>query len=732
MSANDALCDGVRILLNEATKFLRVRGLGVVREDGPDHVTFTYVDAFGATAYRTRLDGAPAGLRPRNATRELAEVPLDAGHAGLIETRLLHTGFAESTFWWNPQEQGRGQQVVPPELDVLRTVVQLVPDLDEPMTFLVALGDDAALTADHISGIERLARRVVEFVHRTPSLQEERNLSRRLEAVAKILPTLFRVLDVREIFDRISTIAKEVLRHDFATIGLFVDDLTTLQVYVQTSGGPYEVRSGPMPFPVVQTGDWLYRFVDDLTANPMERDSESVRGGGRSSIRVAIRLEDTILGALNFTSRDRAPYTATDLAVCRRIAEYVALALSHQRLAEEARLNEELRARAANLELVDELLATLSDSGDFHEVLARISPLARKVLPHDDLIEVPAPSASDREFDLIDDVNAVSTPVSREMSSRGFRSALQVPVRLDGRVVTVVAFVSRASANFKQQDVVIARRIADRIALSVSHERGQEAARRADEATARAARLESRVRALTDELDARTGVRRIVGESARWRQALTQATQVAATETTVLLLGESGSGKEVLARFLHRASPRSNGPFIALNCAALPEQLLEAELFGYERGAYTGATQSKPGQLELAAGGTLFLDEVGEMSPSAQAKFLRVLQEREFQRLGGTRVLRSDARIVAATNRDLPRNRQRPVPRGPLLSAERVCDSAAVPARPPRRHPPARRSVSRGDRPRPRPAAGRCVARGSQGAHGIRLARERPRAPQHS
>src|SRR6185295_15522314 len=108
-----------------------------------------------------------------------------------------------------------------------------------------------------------------------------------------------------------------------------------------------------------------------------------------------------------------------------------------------------------------------------------------------------------------------------------------------------------------------------------------------------------------------------------------------------------------VARFLHRGSPRTGGPFVALNCAALPEQLLEAELFGYERGAYTGAIQSKPGQLEQAAGGTLFLDEVGEMSPSAQAKFLRVLQEREFQRLGGTRVLRTDARVVAATNRDL-------------------------------------------------------------------------------
>jgi transcriptional regulator with GAF, ATPase, and Fis domain len=147
----------------------------------------------------------------------------------------------------------------------------------------------------------------------------------------------------------------------------------------------------------------------------------------------------------------------------------------------------------------------------------------------------------------------------------------------------------------------------------------------------------------------------VIGDSPAWRRVLTQATQVASTDTTVLLLGPSGAGKEVVARYLHRASSRRGAPFIALNCAALPEQLLEAELFGYERGAYTGATQSKPGQLELAAGGTLFLDEVGEMSPAAQAKFLRVLQEREFQRLGGTRTLRADVRIIAATNRDLPR-----------------------------------------------------------------------------
>jgi transcriptional regulator with PAS, ATPase and Fis domain len=161
------------------------------------------------------------------------------------------------------------------------------------------------------------------------------------------------------------------------------------------------------------------------------------------------------------------------------------------------------------------------------------------------------------------------------------------------------------------------------------------------------------VKSLSDELDARTGYARVVGRSPEWQAVLKAATQVASTDTTVLLTGESGTGKEVIARFIHRASTRQKGPFIALNCAALPEQLLESELFGYERGAFTGAHQAKAGQIELATGGVLFLDEVAEMSPSAQAKFLRVLQEREFQRLGGTRVLKANVRIVAATNRDL-------------------------------------------------------------------------------
>jgi len=161
---------------------------------------------------------------------------------------------------------------------------------------------------------------------------------------------------------------------------------------------------------------------------------------------------------------------------------------------------------------------------------------------------------------------------------------------------------------------------------------------------------ELRLDALIDEVRL-TG--RAVGQSPAWRAVLKSAIQVAATDTTTCLQGESGVGKEVVARVIHRASPRRCGPFVAINCAALPDQLLESELFGLERGAFTGAQQTKPGQIELAAGGVLFLDEVSDLTPVAQAKVLRVIQEREFRRLGGLRAIQTNVRMIAATNRDL-------------------------------------------------------------------------------
>jgi two-component system response regulator HydG len=166
-------------------------------------------------------------------------------------------------------------------------------------------------------------------------------------------------------------------------------------------------------------------------------------------------------------------------------------------------------------------------------------------------------------------------------------------------------------------------------------------------------RLLHEVSELRAERAARSAGEDMVAESPALRAAVDLAGRVAQTRSTVLVTGETGTGKEVIASLVHRLSPRAERPLVKVNCAALPETLLESELFGHERGAFTGADRQRVGRFEQASGGTLFLDEVGDMSPATQAKVLRVLQDQEFHRLGGTRILRTDARIVAATNRDL-------------------------------------------------------------------------------
>ena len=165
--------------------------------------------------------------------------------------------------------------------------------------------------------------------------------------------------------------------------------------------------------------------------------------------------------------------------------------------------------------------------------------------------------------------------------------------------------------------------------------------------------LENENLRLRHELEDRFRPENIIGNSGTMRDVYSQIHQVAGGDTTVLIRGESGTGKELVAHAIHYASPRSEGPFVKINCAALNENLLESELFGHEKGAFTGAIQSRKGRMEESDGGTLFLDEIGDFSPMTQVKLLRVLQERQFERVGSNQTLRTNARIIAATNRDL-------------------------------------------------------------------------------
>ncbi len=183
---------------------------------------------------------------------------------------------------------------------------------------------------------------------------------------------------------------------------------------------------------------------------------------------------------------------------------------------------------------------------------------------------------------------------------------------------------------------------------------------------------------LQEQIGANTGV---VGRSAAIRKLLDLVSRVAPRDTTVLITGESGTGKELIARALHYKSPRADRPFVAVNCAALSETLFESELFGHEKGAFTGAVSLKRGRFELAQGGTIFLDEVGELAPSLQAKLLRVLQQREFERVGGTQAHPLDIRIIAATNRDLQEDVQNGKFREDLFHRLNVVNLASPPLR---------------------------------------------------
>jgi DNA-binding NtrC family response regulator len=166
-------------------------------------------------------------------------------------------------------------------------------------------------------------------------------------------------------------------------------------------------------------------------------------------------------------------------------------------------------------------------------------------------------------------------------------------------------------------------------------------------------RMVAEYQLLKEELAERRGAPRIIGEDASLRQVIQQLHRAAATDTTVLLEGESGTGKELFARALHALGPRADGPFVAINCAAIPETLLETELFGHEKGAFTGAAARKPGRFEIAHRGTLFLDEIGDLPLGLQAKILRALEEKRFERVGGNASIHVDVRVVAATNRNL-------------------------------------------------------------------------------
>ncbi|MGH9460448.1 MAG: sigma 54-interacting transcriptional regulator [Vicinamibacteria bacterium] len=505
--------------------------------------------------------------------------------------------------------------------------------------------------------------------------------------LTEIAETASETLELQEVFNRVAAAVRRLIPFDHMGVVRILDGewavkhATTLDC--AEDGGncsepchltTWSPRLRPRPGPIAR--------IDDAQAEldpAFPGDADILKAGVRSTLWEPFRSNESFSGGVWLSAYRPYAFIDEHQEFLRSIAALLGSAVAHWKIWDAE------RRRRERLHRLEVALQTLSESLDVREVFERTADAVRYVLPHhllaltefDDRARTfrivayagesdsPAPTdpipltaeESERRvhheiyIDIPTDL-APSTERNRLLLATGMRSWLRVPVRLSGEVSGSLVFLHREPSQYDLADVEVAHCIADRIALALSHHQLAEEARIAAEACERAERLEATVETLARELDAH-GRRRVVGVSGSWKDVLRHIGRVASSETTVLISGESGTGKEVVARLVHEGSPREGKPFVAINCAALPEQLLESELFGHERGAFTGAIATKIGRLEQAAGGTLFLDEIVEMSPLVQAKFLRVLEEREFQRLGGSRTLRADVRVIAATNRDL-------------------------------------------------------------------------------
>lgn len=230
---------------------------------------------------------------------------------------------------------------------------------------------------------------------------------------------------------------------------------------------------------------------------------------------------------------------------------------------------------------------------------------------------------------------------------KGFKTQCHFPLVSRGRALGVLTLAFSTESAFHQAEVTFLEQVAAQIAIAIANTRAH------DQIAAVKEQLECERVYVEDEILAGAKFEELVGSSESLVQTLGQVARVAPTDSTVLVTGESGTGKELIARAIHKRSRRANRPFIRVNCAAIPQSLIASELFGHEKGAFTGAAERRLGRFELANGGTIFLDEIGDIPADMQVALLRVLQEREFERVGGGRTVPVDVRVVAATNRDL-------------------------------------------------------------------------------
>jgi len=499
----------------------------------------------------------------------------------------------------------------------------------------------------------------------TESIASHRDLGELLRDLAQRLPSIVP-------FDYINVVLHEPARH-------------VMKLWLLVASVPSTISPG-FEMPVEESpGGWVWTHQRPLTVNDVEQEQRFPKlmsvlqeNGVKSFCTVPLTTAQRRLGAMGFGSLQPKTYQDVDLKFMQQVAKQVAVAIDN------AFNSDQLARERDRQRLLLEVNNAVISHLELRELLKAISISLSRVVPHDlagfalfdqenqrltahaldfphnqDFVEtdgaIPMEGTPEgraftsRQTVLIRNLDTTEFPadIVKRAKAAGLKSGCAVPLVSHGRALGTLSVVSMQENAFSQDDAELLTQLGAQLAIAVENALAyKQIAQLKDKLTEEKLYLE-------EEIQTEYNFQEIVGESQVLRRVLKEVQTVAGTVSTVLILGETGSGKELIARALHNLSDRRERTFVKLNCAAIPTGLLESELFGHERGAFTGAIATKIGRFETADRGTLFLDEVGEIPLELQVKLLRVLQEQEFERLGSTRTMRVDVRVVAATNRDL-------------------------------------------------------------------------------
>jgi formate hydrogenlyase transcriptional activator len=526
---------------------------------------------------------------------------------------------------------------------------------------------------------------------RTEEVAEGSRLSAatRYESLVGVSNAIGTHRDPQDLFSALVRELHRVVRFDY--FGVFIHDEKSNTFQQHCVDAETEAVVAPDPELAMQESDawWVYQNQEPLVTSLETHDARFSKFQEilkKYRVQCVCTLPLTTahskVGTLTFGSKAPDIYTAEEVHFLSVVAEQIALAFDNALHFDAAQASQQqLLKKNERVGLLLELTNHLVSNLEFRDLLRAAAASTRRVMGCDGVgitlpdtdnthlriyaLDFPLSDESVQEDSLIPIDEDISGAVFRtgklwcgsvhEARRLGMKDPAQaevgtvciLPLVSRGRVLGIFGVLKYQDNAFTSDDIEFLTQIANQVAIAVENAL---AFRQIQELKDKLAQEKLY---LEDEIRSEMNFAQIVGKSPSLRRVLKQVETVSPTDSTVLIYGDTGTGKELIARAIHDLSPRRSKPFVKLNCAAIPTGLLESELFGHEKGAFTGAIAQRIGRFEVANGGTIFLDEIGEIPLELQTKLLRVLQEREFERLGSSRTLRTDARLIAATNRDL-------------------------------------------------------------------------------